>query len=377
MAGEGVVDPQLVRVVKTHWPERRGWCPVAAHRAVLLVRNPFDAIDSYFNMCLTNTHHLSLTEEVYTEFFGTWQAMMRSEASLWGAFHQWWLHKSGVPLFVVRYEDLRADPEATLAALDKWLHTLQAKLPSPPPQSQSLQMMAVPPPAAPQPHYSAPMQPEPAGGSEGPPSANQALPGEAINRSSRLDCSNTSRSSSSISSAKSNSSSSSSSIEGTPYTPRSSASGVGKALARCDASLVAAVVASAGPAMLKGFGYLPSAQTHTSQVSSPRDEGGSGGSGSSHFEGDDAAAPQQQQQQRQQQQQQQRPDYARGVNCRPGKVGVTSVTLNAPREPELRSANDPFGRYMTIFRKQHTVGDTLPLAVVSGEPYRLATPVYT
>jgi hypothetical protein len=133
--------------------------------------------------------------------------------------------------------------------------------------------------------------------------------------------------------------------------------------------------------MLKGFGYLPSAQTHTSQVSSPRDEGGSGGSGgsgSSHFEGDDAAAPQQQQQQRQQQQQQQqRPDYARGVNCRPGKVGVASVTLNAPREIELRAANDPFGRYMTIFRKQHTVGDTVPLAVVSGEPYRLATPVYT
>ena len=63
-AGEGVVDPSLVHIVKTHWPERPGFSSYHAHRAVLLVRNPFDAIDSYFNMCLTNTHHLSLAESV-------------------------------------------------------------------------------------------------------------------------------------------------------------------------------------------------------------------------------------------------------------------------------------------------------------------------
>lgn len=68
MAGEGVVDQRLVHVVKSHWPERRGWCPVKADRAILVVRNPFDAMDSYFNMCLTNTHHLSLTEKVYKQF---------------------------------------------------------------------------------------------------------------------------------------------------------------------------------------------------------------------------------------------------------------------------------------------------------------------
>lgn len=68
MAGEGVVDPRLVHIVKSHWPERRGWRSFEAQRIILLVRNPFDAIDSYFNMCLTNTHHLSLTEEVYHRF---------------------------------------------------------------------------------------------------------------------------------------------------------------------------------------------------------------------------------------------------------------------------------------------------------------------
>lgn len=45
-----------VRVVKTHFPERSGLRPFECDKAILLVRNPFDAIDSYFNMALTNTH---------------------------------------------------------------------------------------------------------------------------------------------------------------------------------------------------------------------------------------------------------------------------------------------------------------------------------
>lgn len=53
--GEGVVDHR-VRVVKTHYPERMGYREFEGNKAILLVRNPFDAIDSYFNMALTNTH---------------------------------------------------------------------------------------------------------------------------------------------------------------------------------------------------------------------------------------------------------------------------------------------------------------------------------
>ena len=52
-------------------------------RAILLVRNPYDAIDSYFNIALTNTHHLSLAEDAYFEFRLTWEAMMLAEAQLW------------------------------------------------------------------------------------------------------------------------------------------------------------------------------------------------------------------------------------------------------------------------------------------------------
>lgn len=45
-----------VQVVKTHYPERTGFRSFEGDKAVLLVRNPFDAVDSYFNMALTNTH---------------------------------------------------------------------------------------------------------------------------------------------------------------------------------------------------------------------------------------------------------------------------------------------------------------------------------
>ena len=55
LLGEGRVDPS-VWVVKTHWPERKGHAIVRGERTILLVRNPFNALVSYFNMLLTQTH---------------------------------------------------------------------------------------------------------------------------------------------------------------------------------------------------------------------------------------------------------------------------------------------------------------------------------
>jgi hypothetical protein len=61
--GEGIVDSS-VWIVKTHYPERMGYVKCKGDRIILLVRNPFDAIESYFHMGLTNTHNKSLTNEV-------------------------------------------------------------------------------------------------------------------------------------------------------------------------------------------------------------------------------------------------------------------------------------------------------------------------
>lgn len=50
----------------------------------------------------------------------TWEEMMCAEASLWAAFNNFWL-KCGIPLFVIRYEDLRETKQSTFAALIRWI----------------------------------------------------------------------------------------------------------------------------------------------------------------------------------------------------------------------------------------------------------------
>ncbi len=61
--GEGIYD-QSVWVVKSHYPERLGFIRFPVHRVILVVRNPFDAIESYFHMGMTNTHDKVLSDEV-------------------------------------------------------------------------------------------------------------------------------------------------------------------------------------------------------------------------------------------------------------------------------------------------------------------------
>ncbi|CAM9650064.1 unnamed protein product [Ectocarpus sp. 12 AP-2014] len=122
MQGEGVVDHR-VRVVKTHYPERPGFRAFDADKAILLVRNPFDAVDSYFNMALTNTHDRSLHDAVYEEFQEFWDGMIRNEMKVWERFNTYWLSRR-VPVHVVRYEDLLSDPEATLLSLVAFIHDM-------------------------------------------------------------------------------------------------------------------------------------------------------------------------------------------------------------------------------------------------------------
>ena len=56
LVGEGITNHKRAPIIKTHFPERRGYMMYNATRIILLVRNPYDAIDSYWNMCCTNTH---------------------------------------------------------------------------------------------------------------------------------------------------------------------------------------------------------------------------------------------------------------------------------------------------------------------------------
>ena len=133
LVGEGIVrlkslhpvlDDANVGVVKTHWPERKGCLPYATRRAILLVRNPYDAIDSYWNLCVTNTHTESVVDSIYERYADKFRALALSEMKTWIRFHSFWLdqcRERGMDICVVRYEDLVTDVEGTFRDVMKFV----------------------------------------------------------------------------------------------------------------------------------------------------------------------------------------------------------------------------------------------------------------
>ncbi|CAI5733246.1 unnamed protein product [Hyaloperonospora brassicae] len=113
LKGEGVVDDS-VWFVKTHFPERVGYKAFPVHKVILVVRNPWDALDSYFNMTLTNTHNQSVHESQYARFRERWDRLVRHEIDVWMKFYRYWTTTVDVPVIVVRYENLLLHREETL-----------------------------------------------------------------------------------------------------------------------------------------------------------------------------------------------------------------------------------------------------------------------
>lgn len=120
---QSAFDP-LVHIVKTHFPERIGWKPVTGNRVLLLIRNPYDAIDSYWNLCCTNTHTRTLEESVYTQYAQKFEDLARHEIKVWCDFHYYWLdicEREGVPILILRYEDLVLDTEMEMRRIMEFL----------------------------------------------------------------------------------------------------------------------------------------------------------------------------------------------------------------------------------------------------------------
>ena len=118
LVGEGVT--RQVRVVKTHYPERRG-SRMNAQRAILLVRNPYDAIDSYWNLNLTNTHTETVTDDVYDIHQSTFEDLSKNEMKVWIQFHRFWLD-APIPVLVVRFEDLITDMQKEMCRIAAFVH---------------------------------------------------------------------------------------------------------------------------------------------------------------------------------------------------------------------------------------------------------------
>ncbi len=120
--GEGIVDSS-VWITKTHFPERMGYAKLLCRRAILLVRNPFDCIASYFNMVLTQTHTESvLDSEVFGKYQPLWQDFVREEIMVWKSFYAHWL-ATDLPKLVLRFEDLLQNRAQTLKRIKAFLYS--------------------------------------------------------------------------------------------------------------------------------------------------------------------------------------------------------------------------------------------------------------
>eukprot|EP00536_Pseudo-nitzschia_multiseries_P018193 jgi/Psemu1/293378/fgenesh1_pg.2242_\ len=111
-------------VCKTHWPERIGCHAYDCQRVVLLVRNPFDATDSYWHMSLTNTHTEKVAPSVTEEHLEFYRALVRHEIlQVWmGFLDYYWKEclRYKIPLLLVRYEDLVLSPKRELRRILKF-----------------------------------------------------------------------------------------------------------------------------------------------------------------------------------------------------------------------------------------------------------------
>ena len=115
-------------ICKTHWPERIGCHTYHANRVILLVRNPFDAADSYWHMNLTNTHTEkaipSITNDHHHKFY--LQLIRHEIIHVWTSFLDYYWKECtnhSVPLLMVRYEDLLLNQRHELQRILKFCCT--------------------------------------------------------------------------------------------------------------------------------------------------------------------------------------------------------------------------------------------------------------
>ncbi|KAK3086361.1 hypothetical protein FSP39_017393 [Pinctada imbricata] len=113
--GENIMNGSTV-VVKTH--EFTPFHLKTYQKAVLLIRNPYDAILSNFHLRHSKSHTGTATDE---EFKKDWDIYVQEGAERWRNTYLAWLKFTG-PLHIIRYEDLKDNFMQEVAALVKFLN---------------------------------------------------------------------------------------------------------------------------------------------------------------------------------------------------------------------------------------------------------------
>lgn len=109
--GNDTVDNK-VWIYKTHYPARKGKGVFKFEKILLVIRNPFDAIDSMFNLFSTNSHTDSISEDMYYKYEQEWINFVKDQSYSYNQFYSFWMRlalKNNIPLLIIRYEDLIKD----------------------------------------------------------------------------------------------------------------------------------------------------------------------------------------------------------------------------------------------------------------------------
>lgn len=122
-----VVD-QRIWVYKTHYPARKGKGTYEFDKILLITRNPFDALDSMFNLYLTNSHNKSIKKEEYQRLFQCWEELVKAELAIWNKFYTYWVQLAeteGLNILIIRYEDLITGTKSEILKIFKFILNYQ------------------------------------------------------------------------------------------------------------------------------------------------------------------------------------------------------------------------------------------------------------
>lgn len=121
MAGEGKVN-DLVWIVKTHFPAAAGKHHFWANKVILIVWNPIDTLVSLFHFESTGTHNMSVCEADWERHSTDWDFFLKRKLELWVKYHEFWISgRHNVPLYIVKYEDLKANPISEMRKIYSYL----------------------------------------------------------------------------------------------------------------------------------------------------------------------------------------------------------------------------------------------------------------
>lgn len=119
-----------VFLIKTHYPNFS--FPLNEFKcqgAILIVRNPFDVFDSYFEMAMTDTHHLKLSEEERNreEVQLNFTKFMKWVIPQYKFFCEFWMNQlDKIPIKVFKYEEFANNKESKTQEMFEFLFKFQA-----------------------------------------------------------------------------------------------------------------------------------------------------------------------------------------------------------------------------------------------------------